>query len=43
VAKDAPLGAKALRLKFDVDAPATDKQCETLLRHAVNPGNPGAL
>jgi uncharacterized OsmC-like protein len=32
VAKDVPVGVTAIRLKFEVDSPATDEQLETLLR-----------
>ena len=32
VAKDVPVGFKAIRLRFDVDAAATDEQLATLLR-----------
>jgi len=32
VAKDAPVGFKTIRLRFDLDTPATDEQLDTLMR-----------
>ncbi|MFN8037139.1 MAG: OsmC family protein [Acidimicrobiia bacterium] len=32
VAKDAPVGFRAIRVRFDLDADATDEQLDTLLR-----------
>jgi uncharacterized OsmC-like protein len=32
VAKDAPVGFRAIRLRFDLDSDATDEQLDTLIR-----------